>query len=239
LLCISFIVCFNTCKKYKTTTVKGRFVNIPINKGIPDETFVLKSANLYGENLPSKAQIELTTKTDKDGYFEFKFEAYVPKNEKKQASYGVEWLNLNKKKQMLQFSDRSDPVKNVDLYKFYDDDLLSFAHIENPGDFNEIIIKIVIGSPLIVSIYNENLPKSINDYINIEFINQFGKFTYGGYKGDSFRIIDPSILTDGYYPSLVPGETTIRATITKNGNIEVRDTTFFVEDKEYNLVYRY
>lgn len=239
LLCISFILCFNTCKKYKTTTVKGRFVNIPINKGIPNETFILKSANPYGEKLPSKAQIEMTTKTDKDGYFEFKFEAYVPKNEKKQASYGVEWLNLNNKKQMLQFSANSTVGQTIYLTDFYSDDLLSYSHVDNTGGNNDILINVVLGGVLKVNCINELIPFSSNDKIEIYFINQFGMFFFGGHYGGGNFIINDGISGSGYYPGLVPGETTIRATISKNGNIEIKDTTFFVEDKEYNLVYRY
>ncbi len=49
----------------------GRFINIPINRGIPNETFVLKTYTKGGFLLPDKANIEMTTKTDENGFFKF------------------------------------------------------------------------------------------------------------------------------------------------------------------------
>ena len=236
-LYISLLLPLATCKKYRQTLVIGRFVNIPINKGIPNETFVLKTYTQGGFLLPDKANIEMTTQTDENGYFQFSFEAYTPHNERKQPGYGVEWINLNKKKLMVQFSDHSLDRKFVDLSKEFNDDLLAFQNIGSLGKRNYININVVFGGNLKVFLKNEIAPISPNDTIHINFINQFGEFNFGGFIGEGSILLNDG--KSNYYPGLVPGETTIRATITKNGITEIRDTTFFVEDKEYYLEYRY
>jgi hypothetical protein len=239
LLFISLLLCLGACKKYKKTVVKGRLVNIPIERGIPNETVVLKSYSKGGFLLPDDAQIDMTTRTDKDGNFEFIFDAYTPYKENKKPSYSVDWVNLNNKKQMLRFSSNGYPYNYIDLYKFYNDDLLGFAHIDEIGNNNFITINLVLGGTLRILCSNELLNPSATDKIEINFINQFGEYFFGGYYGTGSFLINDGQNSSGYFPGLVPGETTIRANITKNGNLEVRDTTFFVEDKEYYLVYRY
>lgn len=239
LLFISLLLCLGACKKYKKTVVKGRLVNIPIERGIPNETVVLKSYAQGGFLLPDDAQIDMTTITDKDGYFEFVFEAYTPYKENKRPSYSVDWANLNNKKQMLQFTSNGINRYTVYLDKYFNDDLLGFAHIDEIGKENIVTINLVLGGELRVSLSNIDLPKNSNDSITIDFINNLGQFRFGVYVGTESKVLNDGTSSSGYYPGLVPGETTIRASIYKNGIIEIRDTTFFVEDKEYNLVYRY
>ncbi len=238
-LYISLILPLATCTKYKKTFVMGRFINIPINRGIPNETFVLKTYTKGGFLLPDKANIEMTTTTDENGFFKFSFDAYMPSSEKKQPSYAVEWVNLNKKKMMLQFSSANNSSNLVDLTETYNSNLLAYKNIGGWDDPKYLEIKVVLGGILRVFVINNKLPIDSEDLIDIDFINQFGQFRFDSYKGLGEYFMNDGQSGSGYYPGLVPGETTIRATITKNGNIEIRDTTFFVEDKEYYLEYRY
>lgn len=233
-LIFSILVLNNSCKKYKQTIVIGRLVNLPLNRGIPNAVFVLKSYSEGGFLLPDKAQIEMTATTDKDGYFKFTFEAYTPYKENKRPSYGVELVTLPENKTFITQYSGSGESNTVRLDIYYGENLLPVKHIGKLGAKNEFTINIVCPGRLKILAYNEDLPISSSDMLIIEFINQFGKFKYGGIYGT-----ETTINENFYVPGIFPGETTIRATITKNGHVEVRDTTFFVEDKEYNLVYRY
>jgi hypothetical protein len=233
LLYFSLIVLFSNCKKYQTTTIKGKLINISVNKGIAGETIILNTYSNGGIALPDKAKITQQTITDNDGAFEFTFEAYVPYNEKG-PSYGVEVFDSKKKfVQIIIGYDNS--TESVDIGKYYNDDLLPFAHVDKHGEINFININVVTACRLKIITYNNIIPTNDSDELKLQFINKFGTFTYGYFLGKLNGYNEP----DTYEPSVITGETTIRATITKNGTVEIRDTTFFVEDKEYNLVYRY
>jgi hypothetical protein len=229
---------FGACKKYKLTEIRGRLLNVGTNKGVEGEIMILKSYAKAGFLLPDKANVELITTSDNEGYFTFSFEAYTPYRENKRPSYGVE---IERKVSARNFygggTMRDDNRKIIDFSKIYNVDPWPVKHIENLGKENIFAINVIIFRNLNVYCYNERNPVNDSDVVKLQFINKFGIFTCGYYEG---KLNGKS---DGYNVSGLPiiaDSATIRATIyKKNGLIEIRDTTIFVEDKEYNLVYRY
>ncbi|HRG60273.1 MAG TPA: hypothetical protein PK323_15065 [Bacteroidia bacterium] len=235
LLQISFFlllfVAFNSCKRYKHTVIKGRLVNVAINKGVADEPIALMAVPTGNSKLPDKGRVEMTTVTDSDGYFEFVFEGYSPISKDNRPSYAIEVVEKLSKKNYNSIILCRDNQFN--LHEYFNDDLLPFVHVRNTEIKNDITIKVVTACKLNIYAYNQ-VSVNNNDEVEFQFINKFGKFVMGFAFGPHNGIIDNDCPT-----SVITGETTFRAIIKKNGNILERDTTFFVEDKEYNLVYRY
>lgn len=237
LLQISFLllslVVFNSCKRYKPTVIKGRLLNVAINKGVADEPIALMAVPTGNSKLPDKGRIEMTTTTDSEGFFEFVFEGYSPLSKSNRPSYAIDVIKQLSKKKYNSIILATD--NNFKLYEYYNDDLLPQAHVSNVSNFSEIEIKVVTSCKLNLYCYNEESPLNDTDEVKIQFINQFGTFTLGSFFGKL-----NGIAASDFPNSIITGETTIRAIISKkSGYYEVRDTTFFVEDKEYNLVYRY
>lgn len=241
LLQISFVVLlamtFNSCKRYKPTVIKGRLLNVVINKGVAGEPIALMAVPTGNSKLPDKGRIELTTTTDSEGFFEFVFDGYSPISKSNRPSYAIDVIKqLSKKKYAVIISPYGNNEPQFNLYKYYEDDLLPLAHVRNTEIKNEITIPVVTACNLKIYCYNQLLPNNDTDLVTLKFINQFGTFTYGYFTGKLNGLTGEGT----YKPDVVTGETTIRAIISKkSGYYEVRDTTFFVEDKEYNLVYRY
>lgn len=241
LLQISFIllsfVVFNSCKRYKPTVIKGRLLNVAINQGVADEPIALMAVPTGNSKLPDKGRIEMTTNTNSEGFFEFVFEGYSPLSKNNRPSYAIDVIKqLSKKKYAVIISPYGNNEPQFDLYKYYDDDLLPFAHIKNTEIKNDITIPVVTACNLNIYCYNQYVPINDTDLVTLKFINQFGTFTYGYFEGKLNGLSGES----DFKPNVITGETTIRAIISKkSGYYEIRDTTFFVEDKEYNLVYRY
>ena len=234
LLCISFIFCFTTCRKYKTTTVYGKVTNLAIGKGIPDALVVLTAYQVGRKKLPDKADIQLQTRTDSEGNYNFNFEAYVPNNEKEAASYGVEYLTEGKEMALRTGTD-GEPEDRVDLTKLFNDNLLPFSHVDHPGKENKIDINVVLNGRIYFQFYN-NLPNATSeDSIFMRNKNKFTEYYLIGIKGinteNGFLNIHPF--------SFTTGENTITLDIRKNGTRILRDTTFFVEPKDYYINFHY
>ena len=146
-LCISFIFCFSTCRKYKTTTINGKLINMATGKGIANNKIALNAYSLGGSELPKKVESQSIATTDADGNFSFIFDAYTTKNKKKVVSYGVEMVN----EQYYLISQLSDIIskpgetKNkVDLKQYFNDDLTPIKNIEHLGKDNEINLNTVL-----------------------------------------------------------------------------------------------
>jgi hypothetical protein len=225
------LVVFNSCKRYKPTVIKGRLLNVAINKGVAGEPIALMAVPTGNSKLPDKGRVELTTTTDSEGFFEFVFDGYSPISKSNRPSYAIDVITaLSKKNYNMIILCREN---QFDLYKYFNDDLLPFAHVKNTEVKEEITIKVVTACKLNIYAHNQ-VSVNNSDEVEFQFINKFGKFVVGYAFGAHNGLIDNDCPT-----SVITGETTFRAVIKKNGSIEVRDTTFFVEDKEYNLVYRY
>lgn len=223
---------FAGCKKYKTTIVHGKVSNLAINKGIPNALVVLTAYQVGKKELPDKAKIELQTRTDSEGNYSFNFEAYVPNNEKEAASYDVEYLTEGK---FIDWFSGEGSGTTVNLIDYFNDDLLAFSHVNNPGKENLIDINVVLNGRIYFQFYNDLAGGTVDDTL---FIRNKNKFT-------EYRIFDIGGINteNGFlntYPfSFTTGENTITLDIRKNGTRILKDTTFFVEPKDYHINFHY
>ena len=239
LLLINSVFLFTAgCKRYKRTIIDGKLVNIPTGQGIANEAVTLIAHEEGGNG--AEVPLEQTI-TDSQGNFHFDFEAWIPVNDRKRRTHSVKWLNLDNKSMMFTFSGRGNSNPSVDLTKYYNNNLLPW-HTFGINDLkknNSAAINVALGAFVTIVLSNSVSPFSPNDSVRVQFINQFGTFKFGGYNGEGSRVLNPKDLSDGYYPLWVCGETTLRVNIYKNGNVQVRDTTFFVESKDYYFEYYY
>jgi hypothetical protein len=226
--------CFTGCKKYKTTKVYGKVSNLAINKGIPDALVVLTAYQVGKKELPDKAKIELQTRTDTEGNYSFSYEAYVPNNEKEAASYGIEYLTEGKEMALRTGTDGA-PEDRVDLTKLFNDNLLPFSHVDNPGKENKIDINVVLNGRIYFQFYNDLVGSTVNDTLFIRNKNKFTEYLFFAIDGinteNGFLNVHPF--------SFTTGENTITLDIRKNGTRILRDTTFFVEPKDYHFNFHY
>jgi hypothetical protein len=238
------IIPLYTCKKFHTTLIQGKLINYPINKGIAGETIYLKSYQTGAILTPDKAKIELSTITDQEGNFSFSFEAYKTTLKQRQPVYIVFWPNTSNKKSLTYFSKYGPKgvflCQRTSLNSSFNNELSSSSLIENFGEDNFPEIKVALACNVQINCIND-LPNSSNlDTCEIRLINQIGDFYIGSNFGEN-----STILTDSNYicyPDPIPlisGTTTIRAIIKKNNQTIIKDTTFFVEDKEYYFEFRY
>lgn len=231
-LCIS-IACFFFigCKKYKTTTVHGKVSNLAIGKGIPDALVVLTAYQVGKKELPDKAKIELQTRTDSEGNYSFNFEAYVPNNEREAASYGVEYLTEGKEMALS----TGESENTVYLTKLFNDNLLPFSHLDNPGKENKIDINVVLNGRIYFQFYNDLVGSTVNDTLFIRNKNKFTEYLFFAIDG----INTENGFLNVHAFSFTTGENTITLDIRKNGTRILRDTTFFVEPKDYHINFHY
>ena len=228
--------CFLGCKKYKTTTVHGKVSNLAIGKGIPDALVVLTAYQVGKKELPSKAKIELQTRTDSEGNYSFNFEAYVPNNEREAASYGLEYLTEGKEMALRAGTD-GDPEDRVDLTKLFNDDLLPFSHVDNPGKENKIDINVVLNGRIYFQFYNDLPVPNTYDTLYVRAKNKFTEYRLTG-TNNIDQTQNNLFLIQKPYP-LTTGDNTISYYITKNGIKTRIDTTFFVEPKDYHINFHY
>jgi hypothetical protein len=220
---------------YKSTTVYGKITNLAIGKGIPNALVVLKSYSEGGFLLPDKAQIELQTRTDADGNYIFEFDAYKHwLNKNKKGSYAVEYMTEGKLIALRAGADGA-PEDRIDLMKYFNDDLLTFQHIENLGENNQIDINVVLNGRVFFQFYNDKPLPSEFDSLFIRNSNKFVEYRLIGIKGIN---TENSFLST--YPwSFTTGTNTISLDIRKNGTRTIVDTTFFVEPKDYYINFHY
>jgi hypothetical protein len=212
--------------------VYGKVSNLAINKGIPNALVVLTAYQVGKKELPDKAKIELQTRTDNEGNYSFNYEAYVPNNEKEAASYGVEYLTEGK---FIDWFSGEGSGTTVNLIDYFNDDLLAFSHVDHPGKENQVDINVVLNGRIYFQFYND-LPNSTSeDSIFIRNENKFTEYYLIGIKG----INTENGFLNTYPFSFTTGENTITLDIRKNGTRILRDTTFFVEPKDYYINFHY
>jgi hypothetical protein len=121
--------------------------------------------------------------------------------------------------------------------KYFNDDLLTFQHIENLGENNQIDINVVLNGRVFFQFYNDKPVPTIYDSLEVFIENKFTDYfqtataNIDQTQNNSFLIKKPY--------SLTTGENTIRYYITKNGAKTRVDTTFFVEPKDYYINFHY
>lgn len=233
-----------TCKKFQSTVIKGQFINRPINKGIQGETIYLKSFQTGAVLTPDKAKIELSTITDQDGNFYFSFDAYKTTLKQRQPVYLVYWPNSSNKKSFTSVS-KYEPkgifqCQSISLNSYFNNELASASIVKNLGQDNFQEIKVVLIGSISVNCVNELLIPSDQDTCEIRLINQVGDFYIGKLIGTGTKVFTDSNYSCQPFPiPLISGTTTLRATIKKNSQTIVQDTTFFAEDKQYYFEFRY
>jgi hypothetical protein len=211
------MLCFSTCKKYKTTTIQGKVNNLAIQKGIPNALVVLTAYQVGKKELPDKAKIELQTRTDSEGNYTFNYEAYVPNYEKEAASYGVEYFTEGK-----ELSFRTGGGGNtVDLIKYFNDNLLPSKHVDNPGKYNKIDINVVLNARIYFQFYNDKPIHQNTDTIEIRNSNKFIDYYLYGIVGEDTQ--SENVFLSTYPFSFTTGENTITLDIRKNGTRILRD----------------
>lgn len=235
LLCISFIFCLYACRKYKTTTITGKLVNKATGQGIANNKIALNAYALSGGELPKKVESQLIATTDGDGNFSFIFDAYTTKNNKKEVNYGVEMIN-EKYYLISQLSDvisrPGEVISKIDLTDYFSDDLIPSENVGNLGKDNEINLNVVLAGRFYFQLANVLL----SDSMLLSCSNKY--LIYKLYSFSSNPEIDNEYLGN-YYFLLATGENTIRRTIYKNGQINIIDTTIYVEPKDYHINFHY
>jgi hypothetical protein len=211
--------------------VHGKVSNLAIGKGIPDALVVLTAYQVGKKELPDKAKIELQTRTDSEGNYSFNFEAYVPNNEREAASYGVEYLTEGKEMALS----TGESENTVYLTKLFNDNLLPFSHLDNPGKENKIDINVVLNGRIYFQFYNDLVGSTVNDTLFIRNKNKFTEYLFFAIDG----INTENGFLNVHAFSFTTGENTITLDIRKNGTRILRDTTFFVEPKDYHINFHY
>ena len=210
-------------------------MNMATGKGIPNNKITLNAYNLSGGKLPKKVESQTLTTTDANGNYTFIFDAYTTKNKKKEISYGVEMVN-DKYYIIYQLSDiisKPGETKNkVDLTEYFKDNLIPIKNVKNLGENNEINLNTVLAGRFYFQF--SNFLQS--DSMLLSCINKY--LTYKLYSFSDNPEIDNQYLKE-YYFLLITGENNIRRTIYKNGQINIVDTTIFVEPKDYHINFHY
>jgi hypothetical protein len=222
---------FFTCKKFQTTIVTGKLINVAINKPMAGETMVLATVESGSVLTPEKAKVAQTTLTDNSGSFSFNFEAYEPRINQRQPYYYVYWANLKEKRAPTR-------VENINLNEFYNTDLSYTKMIAKLGETNQLDFYAAILGTLKVKCINELATASITDTCEIRIINPLDDFLMGYHSGTGDGFIYYQESKNKYLP-LITGSNTLRAIIKKNNQTIIKDTTFFAEDKEYYFEFRY
>jgi hypothetical protein len=223
---------FFTCKKFQTTIVTGKLINVAINKPMAGETMVLATVESGSVLIPEKANVAQTSLTDNSGSFSFNFEAYEPRINQRQPYYYVYWANLKEKRAPTR-------VENINLNEFYNTDLSYTKMITKLGETNQLDFYAAILGTLKVKCINELATPSITDTCEIRIINPLNDFLLGYHNGTGDRFIEYPEYRDIFYLPLITGSNTLRAIIKKNNQTIIKDTTFFAEDKEYYFEFRY
>jgi hypothetical protein len=234
---ISLLILFflSSCKKinYKETTVRGRIVNLATNEGITNALVTVKSYTAGG--FPDKSLNEIAVRADNQGYYSITFEAKKHwLNKDKNGSYAVEYDTEGK---ITSFRTGTDgaPEDRIDLKKYFNDDLLTYQHIEKLGEINDIDIKVVLEGRVFFQFYNDKPTPTEFDSLFIRNSNKFVEYRLIGIKG----INTENSFLSAYPWYLTTGTNTISLDIRKNGTRTIVDTTFFVEPKDYYINFHY
>ncbi len=236
---IAFLFCMLpiACKKlsnYRPTTVVGKVSNLATGEGIPNALMVLK-AHGNGFTLPEKANIELETRTDQNGNYRFDFDAYAAVlNGRKTAEYSVQYFTEGKIGTLSAGRDGGSPI---DLCKYYNDDLLTWDNPTNLGGFNVININVVLAGRVFFQFFNDKPGASISDTLELRVINQYLEYYQYGLVGT--EIANENNLLSNHPFTLITGNNTLRFILSKNSQVQILDTTFFVEPKDYYINYHY
>ncbi len=222
---------FFTCKKFQTTIVTGKLINVAINKPMAGETMVLATVETGSVLTPDKAKVGQTILTDNSGSFSFNFEAYEPRINQRQPYYYVYWANLKEKRAPTR-------VENINLNEFYNTDLSYTKMVTKLGETNQLDFYAALLGTLKVKCINELASPSITDTCEIRIINSLDDFLMGYHSGTVDGLIYYQESKNRYLP-LITGSNTLRAIIKKNNQTIIKDTTFFAEDKEYYFEFRY
>jgi hypothetical protein len=235
---ISLLILFflSSCKKinYKETTVRGRIVNLATNEGIANALVTVKSYTAGG--FPDKSINEIAVRADEQGYYSITFEAKKHwLNKDKNGSYAVEYDTEGK---ITSFrTGEGGTGKTVDLMKYFNDDLLTYQHIEKLGEINDIDIKVVLEGRFFFQFYNDKPLPTSADTMEVRNKNRFVEYYLYGTVGEINNSENSFLYT---YPwSFTTGENTISYYITKNGAKTRVDTTFFVEPKDYYINFHF
>ena len=153
--------------------------------------------------------------------------------------------NLQDRKNLPDYFSKYGPkgvfiCQRTSLNSSFNNELSSSSLIENFGEDNFPEIKVALAGSLQINCIN-GLPNSTSlDTCEIRLINQLGDFYIGSHIGENSTIItDSNYICKPDPIPLISGTTTIRAIIKKNSQTIIQDTTFFADDKEYYIEFRY
>ncbi len=236
---LGFLICMLpiACKKlsnYSPTIVVGKVTNVATGQGIPNALIVLKAYG-NGFTLPEKANIEAETRTDSEGNYRFEFDAYAAVfNGRKTAVYSVQYYTEGK---LIEWFAGEGQGSTINLRDFYKDDLLTFDNPLNLGGFNLVNINVVMAGRVFFQFFNDKPGASISDTLELRVINQYLEYYQYGLVGT--EIANENNLLSNHPFTLVTGNNTLRFILSKNSQVQILDTTFFVEAKDYYINYHY